>query len=123
MVCSFVSVLVLVVRGKPTYPEIPWINQKRIFHMLADTHEFAQDKRRIICPTLGDNKFHTGGVHPVPERRNHREVSYAQQGVEFVFLQCLVATIDKMSRIRIICQGGKRTNGERGRNPNSRTRR
>lgn len=76
-----------------TYTEIPGIDQKCIFHMLADSHELTQHERRIICFALRDHKFHAGGVHPVPEGCDHSKVSHAQQSVEFVFLQCLVAVI------------------------------
>lgn len=80
-------------KEKVTYPKIPWIDQKCIFHMLANTHKLAQHKRRIIRPALGNHKLHAGGIHPVPERRDHSKVSYTQQSIKFVFLQGLVATI------------------------------
>jgi hypothetical protein len=62
--------------------------------MLADAHELAQHERRFIRSALGDHKLHAGGVHPVPKWGDHSQVGRAQQGVEFIFLQCLVTITD-----------------------------
>ena len=74
-----------------THPKIPGVHLKRISHVLADTHELAQDERRALRALLRDHELHRGRVHPVPEGRDHTEVCSTEQGVEFVLSERLVA--------------------------------
>jgi hypothetical protein len=74
-----------------THPEIPRVHLQRIRHVLADTHELAQDERRMLRALLRDHELHRCSVHPIPEGRDHAEISGAQQRVEFVLSERLVA--------------------------------
>ena len=49
------------------HPEIPRVHLQRIRHVLADTHELAQDDRRMLRALLRDHELHRSGVHPIPE--------------------------------------------------------
>lgn len=59
--------------------------------MLANTHKLAQHEGRALRALLCDNELHRGRVHPVPEGRDYSEVCSAQQRVEFVLSEGLVA--------------------------------
>jgi hypothetical protein len=77
--------------------------------MLADTHELAQDERRVVRPALRDHKLHAGSIHPIPEGRDHSKVSHTQQGIKFILLQGLVAIFDLRQTFTFALEEGRET--------------
>ena len=78
-----------------THTEIPRVHLQRIRHVLADTHELAQDEGRTLSALLRDHELHRGRVHPVPEGRDHSKVCSTQQRVKFILSEGLVAVRNK----------------------------
>ena len=64
-------------REKRTYTEIPGIDEKRIFHVFADTHELAENARILSNGILCDHELHARGVHPISERCDDRKIGDA----------------------------------------------
>lgn len=68
---------VLTREGKNTYTEIPGVDKKRVFHVFADTHEFAENAGALPSGILCDHELHARGVHPISERCDDRKIRYA----------------------------------------------
>ena len=79
------------IRTRTTHAEVSWVGLQRIRHAARDTHELGENEWRLLRAVLRENELHRRGVHAVAEGRDDAEVGDAQEGVELVFLDCLVA--------------------------------
>ena len=78
-------------RGALTYAEVPRVDQERLAHVCGDAHELAEHQRALLGLLLRDDELHGSCVHAVTERGDDTEVGDAEQGVELVLLDRLVA--------------------------------
>lgn len=83
--------------SRSTNPEIPGVHQQSILHVLADSHKLTQNARALVRLLLCDDELHARGVHSVAQRRNNSKVGYAEERVELVLFQCLVAITQRAS--------------------------
>lgn len=60
-------------------------------HIGRDTHELAEDERALLGLLLADDILHARRVHAIAQRGDEREVRDAEQRVELVLLDDLVA--------------------------------
>ena len=59
-------------------------------------HEFGEDKRRLVCFVLAEDKFHRCCVHAVSQGSDQCEVSNGEQAKVFIPLDCLMAALGKV---------------------------
>jgi hypothetical protein len=92
--------------GGWTYAKVPWVDEKGIFHVLADAHELTENYRALLCRVLRNHKFHAGGVHTITQRGDDSEICHTEESVELVLLQTLVATRKVRVCSRLACKKG-----------------
>ena len=80
-----------------TYPEIPRINQQRIFHILAYSHKLTKHARTLIRAFLSYNELHAGCVHPIAQGCDNSQISNTEKSVEFIFFESLMAVFEGTS--------------------------
>ena len=74
-----------------THPETPRVDLERVGHVVRDAHELGEHERRLLRAVLRDHELHRRRVHAVAQRRDDAEVRDAEQRVELVLLDRLVA--------------------------------
>ena len=85
--------------SRSTHAQIPRVDLKGFGHVARNTHELGKNERALLCALLCDDELHRRRVHTITEWSDDAKVCTAQECVELILLDGLVATSNEAVRV------------------------